>query len=52
MDRKTRFLLASRVSTYRNVNGAVGGLQCGSEVAHDSQPERIFADGLKPIPKP
>ena len=46
MDRKTRFLLTSRLSTHRNVNGAVGAFNEARKVAKDSQPERIFSDGL------
>ncbi|MGD0318899.1 MAG: DDE-type integrase/transposase/recombinase [Nitrososphaerales archaeon] len=51
MDRKTRFLLASRLSTHRNVNGAVGAFNDARKVAHDSQPERIFADKLNAYPQ-
>ena len=51
MDRKTRFLLASRLSTHRNVNGAVGAFNAARKVAKDSQPEKIFADGLKAYPQ-
>jgi putative transposase len=51
MDRKTRFLLASRLSTHRNVNGAVGAFNEARKVAHDSQPERIFADKLNAYPQ-
>jgi len=51
MDRKTRFLLASRLSQHRNVNGAVGAFNAARKVAHDSQPERIFADGLNAYPQ-
>ncbi len=51
MDRKTRFLLASRLSTHRNVNGAVGALNEARKVAKDSQPERIFADKLNAYPQ-
>ena len=51
MDRKTRFLLASRLSTHRNVNGAVGALNEARKVAKDSQPECIFSDGLNAYPQ-
>src|ERR1700730_15826582 len=51
MDRKTRFLLASRLSQHRNVNGAVAAFNAARKVAHDSQPERIFADGLNAYPQ-
>jgi transposase-like protein len=51
MDRKTRFLLASRISTHRNVNGAVGAFNEARKVSHDSQPERIFVDGHDSYPQ-
>lgn len=51
MDRKTRFLLASRLSSHRNVNGAVGAFNEARKVAKDSQPERIFADKLNAYPQ-
>ena len=51
MDRKTRFLLASRLSTHRNVNGAVGAFNEARKVAKDSQPERIYADKLNAYPQ-
>ena len=51
MDRKTRFLLASRLSTHRNVNGAVGAFNAARKVAKDSQPERIFADKHNSYPQ-
>lgn len=51
MDRKTRFLLASRLSQHRNVNGAVGAFNEARKVAKDSQPERIFVDGLSAYPQ-
>jgi transposase-like protein len=51
MDRRTRFLLASRLSTHRNVNGAVGAFNAARKVAHDSQPERVFVDGLDAYPQ-
>ncbi len=51
MDRKTRFLLASRLSTHRNVNGAVGAFTEARKVAKESQPERIFADKLNAYPQ-
>ena len=46
MDRKTRFLLASKLSKYRD---AIGGERAFKEAignAHDSRPERIFTDAL------
>jgi transposase-like protein len=51
MDRKTRFLLASRLSSHRNVNRAVGAFNAARKVAKDSQPERIFVDGLNAYPQ-
>lgn len=51
MDRKTRFLLASRFSQHRNVNGAVGAFNAARKVAHDSQPEKIFTDKLNAYPQ-
>jgi transposase-like protein len=51
MDRKTRFLLASRLSTHRNVNGAVGAFIEARKVAKDSQPKKVFADGLNAYPQ-
>lgn len=51
MDRKTRFLLASRLSTHRNVNGAVAAFNEALKVAHDSQPERIYADATRAYPE-
>ncbi len=51
MDRKTRFLLASRLSVNRNVNGAVGVFNEARKVAKDSQPERLFVDGLDAYPQ-
>jgi transposase-like protein len=51
IDRKTRFLLAFRLSQHRNVNGAVGAFNAARKVAHDSQPEKIFADGLNAYPQ-
>ncbi|HVB95107.1 MAG TPA: DDE-type integrase/transposase/recombinase [Nitrososphaerales archaeon] len=51
MDRKTRFLLASRLSQHRNVNGAVGAFNAARKVAKDSQPEKIFVDGLNAYPQ-
>lgn len=47
MDRKTRFLLASKLSKYRDVGGASRAFQEAVRNAHDSQPERIFTDSLK-----
>jgi transposase-like protein len=46
MDRKTRFLLASKVSTRRDVGGAARAFMEARKNAGESQPERIFTDGL------
>jgi transposase-like protein len=51
MDRKTRFLLASRLSQHRNVNGAVGAFNEARRNANGSEPEKIFADGLSAYPQ-
>jgi transposase-like protein len=46
MDRKTRFLLASKVSKHRDVGGAARAFMEAIKNAGDSQPEKIFTDGL------
>ncbi|MDG6921617.1 MAG: DDE-type integrase/transposase/recombinase [Nitrososphaerota archaeon] len=51
MDRKTRFLFASQLSTHRNVNGAMGAFNEAQKVAKDSQLEKIFSDGLNVYPQ-
>jgi len=51
MDRKTRFLLASRLSQHRNVNGAVAVFNEARRNANGSEPEKIFADGLSAYPQ-
>ena len=51
MDRKTRFLLASRLSQHRNVNGAVAVFNEARKNANGSEPEKIFADGLNAYPQ-
>jgi putative transposase len=51
MDRKTRFLLASRLSQHRNVNGAVAVFNEARKNANGSEPEKIFADGLSAYPQ-
>lgn len=51
MDRKTRFLLASRLSQHRNVNGAVAVFNEARRNANGSEPEKIFADGLNAYPQ-
>jgi putative transposase len=47
MDRKTRFLLASKVSVNRSVVGATNAFREAIQNAHDSKPERIFTDAHK-----
>ena len=47
MDRKTRFLLASKLSTFRDVAGADRAFREAFRNAKGSQPERIYTDGLK-----
>lgn len=46
MDRKTRFLLASKVSRHRDVGGAARAFQEAARNAHNSEPERVFTDSL------
>ena len=46
MDRKTRFLLASKVSAFRDVAGADRAFREAMRNAGGSQPERIVTDGL------
>ncbi len=46
MDRKTRFLLASKLSSYRDTMGADRALREAMSNAHGSQPERVFTDAL------
>jgi len=46
MDRKTRFLLASKVSRSRDVGGAARAFSEALRNAGESKPERIFTDGL------
>jgi transposase-like protein len=47
MDRRSRFLLASKLSRRREVGGAARAFQEAAKNAHGSEPERIFTDGLK-----
>jgi putative transposase len=47
MDRRTRFLVASKLSKRRDVGGAARAFQEAAKNAHESEPERIFTDGLK-----
>jgi transposase-like protein len=44
MDRKTRFLLASKLSKHRDDDGAVKAMLEAKKNAHDSQPQTIFTD--------
>jgi len=46
MDRKTRFLIASKLSTHRDDFGAVQAFKEASKNAHESLPERVLTDGL------
>ena len=46
MDRKTRFLLASKVSKHRDVGGAARAFMEARKNAGESLPERVFTDGL------
>lgn len=46
MDRKTRFLLASKLSRFRDVAGADRAFREAMSNAKGSQPERVFTDGL------
>jgi transposase-like protein len=44
MDRKTRFLLASKLSKYRDDDGAIKAMLEAKKNAHGSQPEQIITD--------
>ena len=46
MDRKTRFLLASKVSKHRDVGGAARAFMEARKNAGESLLERVFTDGL------
>jgi transposase-like protein len=46
MDRKTRFLLASKVSKHRDVGGAARAFMEARKNAGNSLPEKVFTDGL------
>lgn len=46
MDRKTRFLLASRLSAKRDSLSAVAVFNRAARVAHGSEPEYVLTDGL------
>ncbi len=47
MDRKTRFLIASKLSERRDREGAIQVFKEAAKNAHESQPENIFTDSLK-----
>lgn len=47
MDRKTRFLLASKVSEARDINGAVAVFKEAVKNAHEKLPEQIFTDSWR-----
>jgi len=46
MDRRTRFLVTSKLSKARDVGRAARALIEAAKNAHDSEPDRIFTDGL------
>jgi transposase-like protein len=47
MDRKTRFLLASRLSEKRDEIAALAAFNRAVRVAHGSEPEMVFTDALR-----
>ena len=47
MDRKTRFLLASKLSKSRDTTGAALAFREAIKNAHESEPEQIFTDSLR-----
>jgi putative transposase len=47
MDRKTRFLLASKVSEARDINGAIAVFKEAIKNAHDKLPEQVLTDALR-----
>jgi transposase-like protein len=47
MDRKTRFLLASRLSGKRDEPSALAAFTRAVRVAHGSEPEKVFTDAFK-----
>lgn len=47
MDRKTRFLLASKVSEARDINGAVAVFKEALKNAHENLPEQVFTDSWR-----
>lgn len=46
MDRKTRFLLASKLSRFRDAYGGFEAIREAKQNAHGSLPDHIFTDGL------
>jgi transposase-like protein len=50
MDRRTRFLLASKLSKYRNETGGIPAFKEAIANAHESKPEVVFTDGLGSYP--
>jgi transposase-like protein len=47
MDRKTRFLLASKVSEARDINDAIAVFKEAIKNAHDKLPEQVLIDALR-----
>ncbi len=52
MDRKTRFLLASKLSRFRDKEGAVQVFQEAIKNAHNETPDKIFTDSLNAYETP
>lgn len=48
IDRKTRFLIASKLSTHRNGLGAIQAFNEAITNSQGSEPERVFTDSNKP----
>ncbi len=46
MDRKTRFLLASKLSRFRDAYGGIEAFKEAKQNAHGNLPEYVFTDGL------
>jgi transposase-like protein len=47
MDRKTRFLIASKVSEARDINGAIAVFKQAITNAHGSEPEQVLTDSWR-----
>jgi len=47
MDRKTRFRIASKLSQFRDKDGAIQAFKDAVKSAHGSEPEKVFTDGLR-----